>query len=192
MNQAFLRTIFESSGNLRRINLPQEYTLLESYLQRGVLVLQERRLQATPFGIQQQLTEFLATCPHHLWEIEVPKKLPLLATIDNGGGLAHQQLCWLAAAWLLDQGFSVVAEQRFAGKRVDLLTDCQSWLIECGDTAPTPITRHLLRGVTQIGIVPFQELVMPDSITIYIIAKGNAWSPTAVQKDLIIRLESND
>ncbi len=191
MNQTLLRTIFESSGSPRRINLPQEYTLIEGYLQRNILALTKQSLQEVPHGFQYRLTQFLAMNRQHLWEIELPSAIPPLATIDNGGGLAHQKLCWLAAAWLLDQGFSVIAEQRFAGKRVDLITRCRHWVIECGDTAPSPIVRHFLKGATLVGVVPFQDVSPQEDTSAYVFSKGVAWSSTTVQKDLIIRLEGD-
>lgn len=189
MDQQFLRTIFESSGNLRRINLPQEYLLLERYLQHGLITLEANRLTPKPNGILYQLTEFVRSQPRHLWTANVHHAVLALSNIDNGGGLEHQLLCWGAAAWLIDQGYSVSTEQRFAGKQVDLITSCRSWLIECGDTLPTPIARHLLRGVAAIGVVPFQETPAANgSIQMFIFSKGEQWCSPVVQNDLVIDL----
>ena len=188
MSHYSLKTIFESSGSLRRIHLPQEYAPLERYLQNDVIKLEPLQLSPIPDGMQSQVVTFLATQPQRLWEMQLSQAIPVLANIENGGGLAHQLLCWHAAAWLLDQGYQVSPEQRFAGKRVDLVTPCRHWLIECGDTSPVPVARHFLRGITNIAVVPFQEQIAPDIVHAFIFSKGKSWDSAVVQKDLVIRL----
>jgi hypothetical protein len=91
MNNQSLRTIFESSGNLRRLHLPQEYTLLERYIERGVIQVESYKLEAAHCGIQEQLNTFLGT---QRWdEIEIVRSLPQLAMISNGGGRIHNWKC---------------------------------------------------------------------------------------------------
>lgn len=55
MNSQDLRTIFEGSGNLRRLHLPQEYAALENYIEAGMIRLESRKLKPTCHGIQDQL-----------------------------------------------------------------------------------------------------------------------------------------
>ena len=46
MSHYSLKTIFESSGSLRRIHLPQEYAPLERYIHREVIKLESLQLQS--------------------------------------------------------------------------------------------------------------------------------------------------
>lgn len=180
-----LRLIFESSGNLRRIHLPQEYQLLSKYIATNVIHLESYTLNSMQYGIQEQLVKMLDA---HQWdELEIAQAIPLLASISNGGGREHQRICWCAAAWLFDKGYQSLSEQRFNGCRVDLLTTCHTWAIECGDTSPVPIPRHLLRGIQQVGVIPFQANNCTH-LEIFVFTKDNAWDSQMIRNDLIVDL----
>lgn len=184
MNIQKLRAIFESSGSLRRLHMPQEYMVLESYLGLGMIHLESNNLEPFHHGLQEQLIGLLDTMQP--WEeTAVVRTIPPLAAISNGGGRAHTLLCWSAAAWLIDQKYQVLAEQRYNGRRVDLITPCHTWLIECGDTSPQPIPKHLLRGVQYIGIVPFQESD-PANLEMLVFSKGDSWNKSTIRNNLVI------
>lgn len=188
MNTQELRAIFESSGNLRRLHLPQEYTVLEDYIRQGVIHLESNNLEPLHHGLQEQLIGLLDSIPP--WEeIAIVRAIPQLAAISNGGGRVHTMLCWSAAAWLMDQKYQVLAEQRYNGRRVDLITSCHTWLIECGDTSPQPIPKHLLRGVQYIGIVPFQESDLA-SLEMFIFSKGDGWDNNTIRNNLVVDFTS--
>jgi hypothetical protein len=150
--------------------------------------LESNNLQPFHQGVQEQLIELLDTIQP--WEeTAIVRAIPQLAAISNGGRRAHTVLCWSAAAWLIDQKYQVLAEQRHNGRRVDLFTACNTWLIECGDTSPQPIPKHLLRGVQYIGIVPFQESNLAN-LEMFIFSKGDGWNNNTIRNNLVVDFTS--
>lgn len=92
------------------------------------------------------------------------------------GGTFHQQLGALAAAIMRTEGFTPQFEKFANGRRVDLISDDERWIIECGDTNASPIITHLFRTCERFSVLPFQSY--PDhnaTVCLYTFVRGANW-----------------
>jgi hypothetical protein len=94
----------------------------------------------------------------------------------NGGSAVHRQLCRVAAAYLLDLNKKPITEQRYNGKRVDLISDDKKWIIECGDTDAKPILEHLYNTCQYFAVYPF------GSKSLYVFERGTKWDNEAIKR----------
>ncbi len=149
-----LTDIFRSSANALRVIPIQDFSLLREQMEMEAIVAERCALEPMNGGIMQSLQNI---SPDFLLnDVRVWQQYDVLKPIGNSGGSAHQALCFLAAAWLIDQGYSVSSESWRNGKRIDIATECGTWLIECGDTNPGAVVKHIQHGQTQVMILPFQ------------------------------------
>lgn len=95
----------------------------------------------------------------------------------NAGGEDHQRLNLIAAAYLIDQGHIPIPEQWANGKRVDLLTQDQKWIIECGDTDAAPIYKHLYYTCQFFGVLPYPV----QSPILFVFERGAKWNQRKAQ-----------
>ena len=149
-----LSDIFRSSGNALRVIPIEDFTLLSEEIKAGTIVAERCAVEPTHGGLMERLQN--QPRDSLLNDARVWHQHHELKIIANSGGSTHQALCFLAAAWLIDQGYSVSSEIWRNGKRVDIATECGTWLIECGDTNPGAVVNHLQRAYIQVMILPFQ------------------------------------
>lgn len=83
-------------------------------------------------------------------------------------------------------GYEVASEFRLNGKRVDITTTCHTWIIECGDTSPRPIMRHLRQGVNFVGVIPFQNNITYLDAVVF--SRSTNWNDKQIEQELIIDL----
>lgn len=98
--------------------------------------------------------------------------------IMNAGSDAHQRLCLLAAAYLISLGKQPVPEQRVNGKRVDLITSDNEWIIECGDTDARPLLKHLYSTCEHFAVFPFDT--EPQFLVVF--ERGTGWNQDVIRE----------
>jgi len=173
--------IFNSSGHPLRQDTRTGIAQLAKCLEEGVISIFLNELGGTPlFDKVRSLTSDPLNFKDNLQEI-----MPLLRGYfyEAGGQFHHKVLVLLATALLIDHGYQVELERWRNGKKVDVVSTDNHWIIECGDTSPEPVIDHLYHSCDKFGVLPYQELES-GSIEMFVFERGQNWSEQRVLKEL--------
>ena len=172
-----LLAIFNSSGDTRREDASFGLDDLLDAIGAGVVAVTKQVVRdGRIFTRLYSLCVTRVETPPHTLRRQIPELAPFV--FSAGGGLFHQQLVLLGVACLLDAGIKPDLEIRREGKLVDIAAADGSWIIECGDTSPQPVTSHLAHACDRFGVIPFQPLGLPASLVMHVFTRGSAWSDT--------------
>lgn len=114
-------------------------------------------------------------------KIKKPKKI---IESFNYGGDAHNSLCSYMYSVIKYCGGKPKSEQWHCGKRVDILSDIFSMIVECGDTAPDCIRQHLM-DMNAVYVVPFQKIIYLNKYDLNTVENLIAFKFTCIDKKIL-------